>query len=773
MSHEAVLVPRAAENVVGALAQRTSEVETLVRDAWPELPGTALAATGGFGRRELFPYSDLDVLLIVAPDRELTAIKEPWSAFLQSLWDRGLRPSHSVHTAAECAAEHEGNLELTISLLDRRFLLGDAAIFADLEQRFKTFLARRGGAIARRLMEATEARHAKFQDTIYHLEPDLKNTPGALRDLQTVRWLGQLHPAFEPPDLSAAFETLASLRTRLHEMAGRDRNILSFDAQEMLSANPAALMRTYYRQARIIERALVRAIEAAPRENALLGRFYDWRSRLSTVEYTVHRDRVWMRNPSQLRDLGVFEFVARHQLRLASDTIDRLADAPVSARWEDWKRLLALPKPSAGLRAMQQTGVVATAIPEWRNIDCLVVRDFYHRYTVDEHTLVAIASLESLPDGRFSDLAGEIPDAHLLRFALLLHDIGKGSGQDHVAASQRIAREVLLRLGAPEEDRATVEFLIAHHLDLSAVMTSRDLYDRATAKSVAARVETIERLKQLTLLTYADISAVNPEAMTPWRLEQLWQVYLLASAELTSELYSERIHDAPADPALAQFLEGLPVRYLRTHSPAAIQAHFDLARGLESRAASIEITHDDKIHRLTLLARDQPGLFASVAGAIAAFGLSIVKAEAFSNAHGIVVDSFTFADPLRSLELNPTESERLRKTIRRVVEGKETAEQLLRSRPKPPRAAGLKPSVMLNDAASDGATLIEVVAGDRPGLLYDLAGTISAAGCNIEVVLIDTEAHKALDVFYVTAQGRKLDAVLAARLKESLLEIVA
>ena len=174
---------------------------------------------------------------------------------------------------------------------------------------------------------------------------------------------------------------------------------------------------------------------------------------------------------------------------------------------------------------------------------------------------------------------------------------------------------------------------------------------------------------------------------------------------------------------------------------------------------------------MTLLTEDRPGLFASVAGAISSFGLSILKVEAFSNAQHIVVDTFTFADPHRTLELNPSEIERLRSIVRRVVEGKQDVAELLRGRPKPllpSRAAHLKPRVVLNNDASQTATLIEIVAEDRPGLLYDLARAISAAGCNIEVVLIDTEAHKALDVFYVTIGGRKLDAELGMRLKTDL-----
>jgi [protein-PII] uridylyltransferase len=366
----------------------------------------------------------------------------------------------------------------------------------------------------------------------------------------------------------------------------------------------------------------------------------------------------------------------------------------------------------------------------------------------------------------------EIEDAWLVRFALLMHDIGKGSGRDHSIASVEIAHAVMDRLGAPAAERDTVEFLVRRHLDLSSVMSSRDLYDGSTARALADRVGTLERLKLLTMLTYADISAVNPQAMTPWRMEQLWRVYLMAYEELTRELVTERIHDAAGVPAdRARFLEGLPTRYLRTHSAEEVDAHFLLSQQLSSRPVAVEIHHERGFYKLTLLTKDRPALFASVAGAISSFGLNILKAEAFSNAAGMVLDTFTFADPHRTLELNPPEMDRLRGVVRRVVEGKQQADNLLRGRPKPFLSSRMKlrPRVSFKDDASDGATLIEIVAEDRPGLLFDLASAISLAGCNIEVVMIDTEAHKALDVFYVTHKGHKLPDELQSDLRAELL----
>jgi len=773
-----VLPPPGPEEVQQTLAGRTAEVEKRVRAAYAKTlgpafsTGLALASVGGFGRRELFPHSDIDLLLLVESDKNVPP-REALSAFLQGLWDAGLRPSHSVHSVADCVVEHADNAEFTISLLDRRFLAGDAALFQTLDDKFKQFLTRRGPSLARQIAGLAEGRRTKFQNTIYHLEPNVKESPGGLRDVQTARWLLMLEPREGTPDLSAPVNFLSGVRLRLHELAGRDQNALSFDAQESLSDHPGALMRDYYRQARVVDQAVRQAMEASTEKSGtLLGRFHEWRSRLSTNEFTVSRDRVLLRTHKPPNDLSLFVFIARHGLRLAPDTIERLQGFTPEATWEDWKKLLSLPKASLGLRAMQESGVLSNVLPEWRNIECLVVRDFYHRYTVDEHTLVAIGSLETLTDGRFAELMSEIEDSWLVRFALLMHDIGKGTGRDHSIASVEIAHAVMDRLGAAAAERETIEFLVRRHLELSSVMSSRDLYDGSTARALADRVGTLERLKLLTMLTYADISAVNPQAMTPWRMEQLWRVYLMAYEELTRELVTERIHDAAGVPVeRARFLEGLPTRYIRTHSTEEIDAHFLLSEQLSSRPVAVEIHQERGFYKLTLLTNDRPALFASVAGAISSFGLNILKAEAFSNASGMVLDTFTFADPHRTLELNPPEMDRLRGVVRKVVEGKQQADNLLRGRPKPFLSSRMKlrPRVSFKDDASDGATLIEIVAEDRPGLLFDLASAISLAGCNIEVVMIDTEAHKALDVFYVTHKGHKLPDELQSDLRAELL----
>lgn len=773
------------ERAQDVVAARSAAVDAMVRAAFEQVrPNLTVSAAGGYGRSELFPYSDVDLLLLVDRPPEASADRDSLAEFLRILWDAGLRVSQSVRTAGECCEIHEGNLELTISLLDRRFVCGNESRFEDLEKKFPKFLASQRSNIAHELCVMARSRHAKYQDTIYHLEPNIKEHPGGLRDIHTLHWLSKLKGG--PPDsFPDGRDLLYSVRIELHRYYGRDNNLLNFEAQEALSDDPAAWMRSYYRNARGIFHAVTRAIDATESARArLLAQFRDWRSRVSNAEFTVSRERVLLRDPQRIQTdpsimMRLLQFISRHQLQLAADTEQRLAAAaPAAPTWSEMRQFLAMPHSIAGLRAMQDTGLLEKTIPEWRRIDCLVVRDFYHRYTVDEHTLIAIQSLADLAgikEGlrqRFAELLSEVDRPDLLRMALLLHDIGKGGSGDHVRESLEIAHTVLWRFGVPPDDASTILFLIEHHLDLSSVMTTRDLSDPAVAKHIADQAGTIERLKLLTLLTYADVSAVNPAAMTPWRLERLWRAYLTGHDEFTRELASERVHSGTAAPESRDrldFLEGFPTRYLRTHSETEIEHHLELSR----QGTAIELSRMDGTYRLIVIAPDRPALLASMSGALASFGVNILKAEAFSNAGGMILDTFVFSDPHRTLELNPGEADRLRDTIARAISGKLDVKQLLSKRARRGVTGRIRPSVVFNNDLSDSATLIEIVAEDRPGLLHDLTQAISDAAANIEVVLIDTEAHKALDVFYVTSGGNKLTPGQQAALRTDLLEACA
>lgn len=770
-------------------SERVHFVEVLIRQAFGEHLDSvmgervAVLAVGGFGRAELFPYSDIDVLLITDRLPESSTERDALSFFQRALWDGGLRLSHSIRLVDECCQLDENDIERTVALLDSRFLIGNQSLWDKLELKFAKFLTSKLTTLQRHLCRLASQRHQRFNHTIYHLEPDIKETCGGIRDLHLLHWLGESNSTLDP-----ARDFLFDLRFALHDRAGRDRNQLTFEEQDAIAAlhsvSPDDLMREYYRCARAIHRAAVRAIEIHEGPaSGLLDTFRDWRTRLSNADFTVSRDRVFLRGtPTPEAMLRVFPFIARHGIRLAPDaeariiaSLDSFAQLPIG--WAYWNDLLSQAHSAKALRAMHDTGVLDALLPEWKRIECLVARDFYHRYTVDEHTLVTLDSLENLrystepAHRRFFELYSEAEGLSLLRLALLLHDIGKGSGEDHSTVSVRLASEILARWQVPQGQRRVVLFLIEHHLDLSSLMTSRDLGDPRVAEEAAHRVETVEQLKLLTLLTYADISAVHPGAMTPWRGEQLWRTYRVVRQELTRELRTELITAPLSDrPAIKAWLDGFPTRYLRTHTFAEIERHVTLAEQARVLGTVVSLERRDGAWEALIVTADRPGLFAAIAGAIATFGLNIVKAEAFANQAGQVLDTFLFTDPLRTLELNPSEVETVRKRIAEAAGGRVDIEKLLKARPRKKVPSKLEPIVAVDSNAAESATLVEVIAEDRPGLLHDIAAVISAAGCSIEVVLIDTEAHKALDVFYLTKDGQPLAEELRADLRGQIVE---
>jgi [protein-PII] uridylyltransferase len=684
------------------LERRTAQVESVVVGAWrdylaPVFPsGLAVLAVGGYGRRELFPHSDIDVLVLLASGSPTGVAREALARFLQSIWDAGLRLSHSVHTVRECCELHDTNIELNISLLDQRFLAGDKDLHVELETRLPKFLQTQRGSLARHLCNLARQRHAKFHETIYHLEPNIKETPGGIRDLHLMGWLHQLRgqavsEVLEKVEPSRKF--LAAVRCFLHYRAGRDNNLLTFDAQEDVTGQPfapyasaARTMREYYRHARAIHREALREVEAVEGQgSSLLAGFRDWRSRLSNAEFTVSRERVMFKTPQRLEKdpemvLRLFHLVARHKLGLHQESERRIQEHLPALRawfaeprvlWPELQNLLSQPHASGALRGMHHSGVLTAIFPEWEQIECYVLRDFHHRYTVDEHTLITIENLEELSGAkdpareRFAGLLSEIEHVAVLKFALLFHDTGKGGeNATHCEASAKLADTAAARVRMPDATRHMLRFLVDHHLDLSAAMNGRDLEDPDTAQWLARRVETIEQLKNLALLTYCDIGAVNPTALSPWRLEQLWRVYLVAYRELTRELETDRIVATASGSTERQaFLKGFPTRYLRVHSAAEIEQHMELDQRRIAAGVALEIEKQGPVYRLTVVAKDRLFLFASIAGALASFGMNILKAEAFANQQGTVLDTFSFNDPQRTLELNPQEMDRLRLTI--------------------------------------------------------------------------------------------------------------
>lgn len=823
------------------IAQRTRLVEDILARLWNDIvspddskpANLSLVATGGFGRGWLFPYSDIDILFLFGDREAEQAFKDPLRRFSQELWDLRLKLSPASRTLSECDRYDANNTEFTISLLDCRYLFGDRDLFRRLHDKvIPKLVMRESKSLLQGLAEVTRERHGKYGLTLYHLEPNLKEAPGGLRDCNVASWLAlisAMDKLHDWPDasslrapvrkqLESALDFLMSARCFLHFRHGRDDNTLSWEAQDEAAlrkigaadaqeVSAADWMRIYFSHARAVQRTVTQLLEEIPEAwSALYRQVQSWRSRLTTADFSVVDGLIFLQQPSALQDpevlLRLFHFMAHHGLKLSATTEYRIEQAlpalaatpPRGAElWLYLEETLLQPYAADALRAMQSLRLLTLLLPELKLIDSLVIRDFYHRFTVDEHSFLAIESLHRLKqsqsewDKRYAELLNELEDPELLYLALLLHDTGKGvANGEHVEASLDVASRAMDRLDVDPRERAEVLFLIANHLELSATLR-RDIFDPATVAAFAEKMGTQERLKMLCLMTYADIKAVNPEALTPWKAENVWQLYMGAENYLNRSA-DHRVHTDVNDEKLARlrslapvtgskfkaFLEGFPQRYLLVHTPQEVMRHLQMAEELSGEPVQVELKRGRHWYELTLVTGDRPFLFAKLAGVLAAWGMNIVKANAFSNQAGTVVDTFYFTDRFRTLELNLSEWDRFRRSVASVLLGEADLDKMLRDRQRSEKGAIAKVKVDtkidFDDHSSDTTTIVQVIAQDRPRLLHRIASCLSHQECNIEIALIDTEGQMAIDTFYVTAGGKKLTNEHCRQVQKTLLE---
>ena len=831
-----------------AAAARSAQVDALVQRLWaaetvrePALnAGIVLTATGGYGRGQLFPYSDVDLLVCVEKSGAKQA-QQPIRRLSQALWDYGIQVAITTRQPNECDRFDAANPEFGLSLLDLRSLCGDSEVFARLRDKAVAKMRQRDAkTIAAELVRLTRERHAKYGGTLFHLEPNIKDCPGGLRDAHVCQWLNGLRrgPSAPSTEFQDALAFFAAVRCFLHYRHERDDNTLDWQAQDAAAEQGIGLgtrtrvdaaywMRAYFRYARILERCLVCAAED-------FGLRIEAESPVGRIKlppnagFEIKSGRIELAAlaPSGIDAahepdivLAVFAAMARTGAALTPAGEERIADAIplLSANLEEgpglWRQLSAIltaPRAATALRSMHALGVLELILPEFHGIDALVIRDAYHRYTVDEHTFVLIETLHGLeadpgpnaPEWRlkFRSMIRELQNPGLLYLAAVLHDTGKGrAGASHAAESARMARSVLARLEMDAYDSAMVMRLIETHLEMSAALR-RDIFDAGTVRAFAGKVQTHESLRMLTLFTYADIAAVHPDALTPWKAENLWRLSMAANNQLDRNVDDERVHtrgslDGTAasrarDEKLARvlslaggdapdaehFLEGFPERYVKTRSAEAILQHFAMTSRFAEEPFQIAFQYSSAVHEITLVTQDRPRLFAGMASALAAWGMNVVTADAFANSAGVVVDTFRFTDSFRTLELNESERERFVASLRDLIAGRASVEKLLsgrrRARRRAPRIE-VETRIEFDNTAAAHSTLLQVVAQDIPGLLRAVSLTLSRLGYNVEVALVDTEGETAIDVFYLTSGGSQLSSAQESALREALLAAIA
>jgi [protein-PII] uridylyltransferase len=832
----------AAKDGLKYLQEKSALVDSIARRFWAQFVGSTglqpsrmiFAAVGDYGRQTLFPYSDVDLIFLAGTGEAAEKFKDAIQRLSQGMNEIGLRCNTTAGIIPEFIQFDADRAETILSLLDCRFLDGDQELFANLRNRLiPEIMVRESQSLVERLAELTRNSHRKFANTVFHLEPNVKDGPGGFQDYVTARWLAAMSAIEEQdgwPDpqkyfslanqtaMDSALAFFASVRCFLHFRNKRDHNLLTWDAQDDAAArkigtqnvhatNVTDWMRIYFGHARAVEHISGQLLEEMPAAQSLFYRQLEtWRTGFSDEDFSVVDGLIFFQKPESLSDPSLFfrafRLMAQRGFKLspAAEQQLELARPQLAGRlpgggdfWRFLEDLLPEPHAADALRAMHSLRLLTLFLPELQGIDALAARDVSHRFTVDEHTLQAIEKLHGLRqskskwDERYAGILGELDQPELLNLAILLHDTGKAvTLVDHIPASLAIAGKCLERLELPAADRKTVLFLIQHHQDLGAGLR-RDIFDPRTVGQFAESIGSPELLKMLCLFTYADIKAVNPEALTPWKAEDLWQLYI-GTANYFNRSVDERVHGdandevlnhlrslaAAAGKKLQTFLEGLPRRYLRTHPVDEILRHFEMAGRLGQDPVQLAVKRTRHWYELTVVTKDRPRLFSTVAGTLAACGMNIGKAGAFSNAGGTVVDTFSFTDRYRTLEMNLPAWERFKTTVHDVLSGKRDLKRMLRERlevekDQPEKSAGT-PQIQFDNECSAHSTLIEIITQDQPGLLYRISSVFAQQECNIDIALIDTEGQTAIDVFYLTTAAGKLAPEHQERLRQSLVK---
>jgi [protein-PII] uridylyltransferase len=793
-------------------------------------------ALGGYGRDELHPLSDIDLMVIYEGEMS-PYVQRAMQELLYALWDLGLHVGHSLRSLDDCVAAARTDFPSRTSMQEARFLAGDRRLFARFQRVLREEVFRRDFAqfLATTLGERDQ-RYRKHGASPYIGEPNIKESAGGLRDMHTAMWLagakfgtrtlreladkGLITPR-EQAAADAALTFLWRVRNELHFFSGHKNDVLARDVQPRVAKNLGyenderslgveRFMRDYYLHARVIHRVSKRLIarcqetlsrrssaERRQRQQALADGLVFFDGSLHLVD----RDRGPLRaDPTRL--MKVFWHLHRLGCELSLDLERAVEDSlhlvDDAFRRADTVRELFLDvcrswgRVAQTFSEMHELGFLGRYLPEWGALTCLVQYDVYHKFSADQHSLLAVEHLEALAPGQSAESEGaarvftEVEKPELLMLGMLLHDIGKAKGHGHVAQGIPLVRELAARLNLGPADAALVEFLVAHHLTMSHIGQRRDIHDPKTVADFAAIVGDPQRLRMLYLLTYADMRAVGPGVLTPWQAQILHELYALTLAALTGgriekpnrTLLAERLQAAAKGEvdlqAVKAHLAMMSDRYLETTGVQRMVAHLRMLQGLADTPVVTELFHHPDLGSsdLVVVTRDLPGLFSLIAGTLAANGANIISAQIHTRADGIAIDTFQVNDPTSEVVASGALWGRTLDGLRAVLGGEQSVEALLERRRAAGRAAQSPgpPKIVLDNRLSDMSTVLEVKCPDRVGLLYLVTRTLAELGLDIASARIATEIDQALDTFYVQdRQGRKIeDAAARERVRVAL-----
>ncbi|WP_434391448.1 [protein-PII] uridylyltransferase [Melittangium boletus] len=781
-------------------------------------PGLALAALGSYGRRELSPHSDLDLLLLRPWSVPEAAAAPLAQAFSTLLWDIKCAVGWSTRSPEECLRAADEDQTIRTALLDARFVAGDATA-CDVFNRdvLPDLLSHQADTYIQEKARELRTRREKFGDSVFLLEPNIKQGEGGLRDLETALWIARVRfhargltgllqqsllPAAEVARLKAARDFLLRIRHHLHFLRGRKEDRLTFDLQEEVArflgypGGPVlpveAFMRDDYLAASAIRQAVdalitrCEELSAARRSTRFseqpLGPFQALHGKLTLAD-----PGRFTREPATLLDFmrtaeehGLpLHSEARVQASLAVPALEATRATP--AVLAAFRAFFARPGTRGErLFELHDLGLLGAVVPEFGRVTAHHQHDLYHVYTVDVHTLFALRRLYTLRAGELVETEPELSremrelkDPFPLYLGMLLHDAGKGMGGDHSEKGRVLMVALGERLGLTARQREVAEFLVLEHLTMSHTAQRRDLSDPALIADFARRVGDVEKLTCLYLLTWADISSVGPRMWTAWKAQLLRELYdktrahLLGREPMGGRQVRERFHARWArvsgEARARELAEVMPERYFLGTEPARAVLHGRLLARARRQPLAAALRHhpDAGSSELTLAAPDRPGLLALLAGVLSVHRIDILSARIVSTADGLALDVFDVRPP-QGPRLDRPRWRQARADLLRVLRGDTTLEALMNRRrpgalPKrhlPP----VSPRITLDNRASRDFTVVDVVALDQVGLLHALASALTRSGARIALAKVSTEAHRAMDSFYVTQAGARLEA---------------
>ncbi len=747
--------------------------------------GVGLAAQGGYGRRQLLPCSDID-LLLVHDGRRPDDVARLTERLLYPLWDGGLEVGQAVRTPLECEQIAADRPDALTSMLDARWLAGDVALVNEVADRIRSIAATDVPAFARVLSEDAMLREERFGVTAHLLEPDLKSGTGGLRDVHAVRWAtavagDALLRTAERDALEGAEEFLTRARSALQIETGKRTDQLSLELQPLI----ARAMGFSDEPRLIAEDGLMRAVF----EHARLIRWISGNVLARAETGTLMPARVPVPFPGPDEVLEALATVAEAGEPPGAALLDSIEATQVrdSIKWTDktrraFLRIMRAGAPGvAGLDALDRLGLLARLVPAWADVRCRPQRDPYHRFTVDAHLASAMVEMGRLVAEGGDEAAlmtgalAEAPGRDGLLLGALLHDIGKTGEGGHVAVGSRIAAETMDHMGIDGSTRDLVTFMVTEHLLLPDTATRRDLTDENLILDVAARIGSPERLAALMLLAEADAHATGPAAWTPWRQALLRELVTRVQhvferghmgVELAQQL-TERIEgvrallEAEPDEAVQRFVLRMPRGYFLTVEPARIAAHYPTIApdvGSTEVRASAKPGAQTGIYDLLVVAADRPGLLSWIAGAVALSGLTILTAQAFTTDDGVAVDLFEVEGVFES-DIDEVRWREFRGVLRRSIEGRLSLEhRVAEKRARYPASRSEAPiTVTVDNEVSDYSTVIEVGAPDRIGLLYDITSALVDLTLDVHLAKVATYPDRVIDAFYVRdSLGRKV-----------------